>query len=276
MFNRRELKENAKEHFRKTYGIGVLVTFLFSLIGGSAATLNFNFDISGLFNMSTYSMTGVSPVEESVTETINYEEVFNEIYRGLMNFWDEIGVFLLIVMAFVTIFTFLFQLFLGYPLYVGFRRWYLENRQLNSEIGTVGTVFSSGYLNIIKVMFCRDLFITLWSLLFIVPGIIKSYEYRMVPFLLAENPHMSVREAIGRSRELMKGNKFETFLLDISFIGWGILGSMLCGLLTILYVAPYIHYTEAELYVKLCQKDNYTKPGLMKEDIYSYSNGNTY
>lgn len=276
MFDRKELKANAKEHFRKTYGIGVVVTLLFSLIGGSAFALNFNFNISGLLNMSTYSMTGVSTADETVTEAINYEEMFNEIYRGLINFWDEIGVFLIAVIVLASVFALLFQLFLGYPLYVGFRRWYLENRQCNSEIGTIGTVFSSGYFNIIKVMFCRDLFINLWSLLFIVPGIIKSYEYRMVPFLLAENPHMGVREATRRSRELMKGNKFETFLLDISFIGWGLLSGCFCGLLSLLYVAPYIQYTEAELYVKLCQKDNYTKPGITEEDIYSYSEGNTY
>ena len=101
-------------------------------------------------------------------------------------------------------------------------------------------------------MFCKNLFTALWSLLFIIPGIIKSYEYRMVPYLLAENPDMDMHEAFERSKNMMMGNKFDTFVLDISFIGWRFLSALTANILDIFYVNPYVFLTDAELYVKLC------------------------
>ena len=81
--------------------------------------------------------------------------------------------------------------------------------------------FRSGhYGNIVLTMFLRDLYIVLWTLLFIVPGIVKSYEYMMVPYILAENPGMDQKEVFQISREMMNGQKWNAFVLDLSFIGW--------------------------------------------------------
>lgn len=99
-----------------------------------------------------------------------------------------------------------------------------------------------------KVMFCRDLFTFLWSLLFVIPGIVKSYEYKMVPYLLAEYPGMDRNEAFARSREMMYGQKWNTFVLDLSFIPWNILSSITFGLVGLFYVFPYQDATYAELY----------------------------
>ena len=102
-------------------------------------------------------------------------------------------------------------------------------------------------------MFFRGLYTFLWSLLFIIPGIIKAYEYRLIPYLLAENPNMDMQEAFERSRTMMDGNKYDAFILDISFIGWIILSEVTRGILGIFYVNPYIQLTNTELYVALCQ-----------------------
>ena len=71
--------------------------------------------------------------------------------------------------------------------------------------------------------FLLGLFITLWTLLFVIPGMIKSYSYSMTPYILYENKEMTAKEAITQSRKMMKGNKWRLFCLSFSFIGWDIL-----------------------------------------------------
>lgn len=97
-------------------------------------------------------------------------------------------------------------------------------------------------------MFLKTLFTMLWSFLFIVPGIIKAYEYWMIPYLLAEDPEMGYREAFERSKEMMYGHKLDTFMLECSFFGWYIVSVFTCGILGIFYVIPYANLTRAELY----------------------------
>ena len=97
-------------------------------------------------------------------------------------------------------------------------------------------------------MLLKTIYLTLWSLLFIVPGVIKGYEYAMVPYLLLDHPEMSRQEIFAESKRMMMGNKWDAFVLDLSFIGWHLLGACTFGILTFLYVNPYQYYTEAELY----------------------------
>ena len=97
-----------------------------------------------------------------------------------------------------------------------------------------------------------NLWILLWTLLFIVPGIIKSYSYRLVPYILAENPDIDTNEALMRSEQLMRGNKWETFIYDLSFIGWYILGIFF--LVSVFWVQPYKRSCDAELYRLLAGK----------------------
>lgn len=88
----------------------------------------------------------------------------------------------------------------------------------------------------------------LWLLLFIIPGIVKIYEYRMIPYLLADNPNMSKQEAFRTSKTMMKGNKWRAFVLDLSFILWDILGINTFGIVSVLWVDPYKQQTDALLY----------------------------
>lgn len=97
------------------------------------------------------------------------------------------------------------------------------------------------------------LFIFLWSLLFIVPGIIKTYSYKMTFFIFRDNPDISFNEARKRSVKLMKGNKWKFFCLQFSFTGWYILCFMTFGILY-LWVKPYINTAYAEFYQSLIDK----------------------
>lgn len=163
----------------------------------------------------------------------------------------------------------LITIFLFAPLEVGCKRWFLRNRTEQPQMKEVTYSFDKGYLNTVKVMFCRSLFTSLWSLLFVIPGIVKAYEYRMIPFLLAENPNMDRREAFARSRDMMEGNKWDAFVLDLSFIGWNILAGLFWGVIGLLWVNPYVYATDTELYVALCQGANQNR----KNDYNFYGNG---
>ena len=146
------------------------------------------------------------------------------------------------------VFSFFFNLFVGYPVFVGMNRFFMENRVSGSKVERIFWVFKSGkYLNAVKIMFLMNLKIFLWSLLFIIPGIIKSYQYYMIPYILAENPGIDSKRAFELSKEMTDGEKFDIFWLGLSFIGWILLGTLACGI-GVLFVEPYIQATFAELY----------------------------
>jgi len=105
-------------------------------------------------------------------------------------------------------------------------------------------------MNIVKVTFFMQIKLMLWTLLFIIPGIIKALEYSMIPYILAERPDISSEEAFRLSKELTDYQKTELFVLELSFFGWYFLGLLLCGI-GIIFVYPYYYATMAELYFKL-------------------------
>lgn len=92
-----------------------------------------------------------------------------------------------------------------------------------------------------------NVYIMLWTLLFIIPGYVKSYSYAMTCYILADNPDMKANDAITKSREMMDGHKMELFLLHLSFIGWMILGAFTFGVLYI-WLIPYMDATTAAFY----------------------------
>ena len=104
--------------------------------------------------------------------------------------------------------------------------------------------------NIIVTGVLVSIFTFLWSLLLIIPGIIKSYSYAMTYYIQFDHPEMSETDAITASREMMKGHKWELFMLDLSFIGWYLLVPLTFGWI-MLYVAPYQNATKAAFYLNL-------------------------
>lgn len=147
------------------------------------------------------------------------------------------------------------KVFVGNLLKMGGYRFFILNQTAQPGIGTLLDGFRSGhYVNIVLTMFLRDLFTTLWSLLLVVPGIVKHYEYLMVPYIIAENPAMDYKEAFQISKQMMDGEKMEAFIMDLSFLGWYLLSVVTCGLLAIFYVNPYVQASFAEMYTFNKQK----------------------
>ena len=98
--------------------------------------------------------------------------------------------------------------------------------------------------------FVTGLFLFLWGLT-LIGGVIKAYSYHLVPYLLAENPSMKTLDAISLSRRLMDGHKWECFVLELSFLGWDLLGILTFGVSNILFATPYKTAVMAEYYARL-------------------------
>lgn len=95
-----------------------------------------------------------------------------------------------------------------------------------------------------------ELFIYLWSLLFVIPGIIKAISYALTPYILADCKNVRATDALKLSMRMMEGHKWEYFVLGLSFIGWTLLTYLTCGLLYVFYVGPYMNNTFAGYYAE--------------------------
>lgn len=224
------IKERSKQILKKNHWLCVGVAFL------STLTLGFFAGSGTSFNF-TYTQSPDIP-----SATTPFADVEAPIVIAIMLF-----TLVALVISYVS------QVFLTNQLMVGGCRFFLKFRK-NNPVDT-GELFHSykdkTFLNIAKVTFLRDLFIGLWSLLFIVPGIIKSYEYWAVNYILAVRPDTPYEKALDLSKKMMYGHKMEVFELSISFFGWYLLSLFTCGILAICYVNPYHCIAMAELYSEI-------------------------
>ena len=250
MWTSSQLKEIAKINFKRCYWKAVLVSFItFVLAGGMGQVANGVNDIKEDYN-SAYSAYNENYTEE-------YEDTSLDLKGGAKNIFQNIfadGFVLLFVNIFVVaiILSLLIKLLIAYPIIVGKNNYFMGIRHKEKPVKSILFLYKSGKLkSSIFTMFMKDLFIYLWSLLFLIPGIVKSYEYRMIPYILSENPNISRKRAFEISKNMMYGNKCGALLLDISFIGWYLLSIFTLGLLDIFYVNPYVESTNAELYAFL-------------------------
>jgi uncharacterized membrane protein len=97
--------------------------------------------------------------------------------------------------------------------------------------------------------------------LFIVPGIIKSFEYAIIPYILADDAEISSKEAFKKAKEMMAGNKWRLFKLEFSFIGWGVLCVLTLGIGTF-FLIPYINAATAEFYAELKTNKSFQRESL--------------
>ncbi len=182
----------------------------------------------------------------------NHITLFFNILRSANAFLSEGAGIGLILTAAGLLLAFLYQIFINNLLLIGEKRFFMEIHSYRETM--ISKIFFLFKLRCLRrpawVMFCRTLFQSLWDLT-IVGGIIKHYEYSMIPFILAENPQISRRDAFFLSRQLTAHNKWRLFLLDLSFAGWTVLSVLTLGLLEFLFVNPYIATCKAELYLSL-------------------------
>lgn len=160
----------------------------------------------------------------------------------------EVLLILLVLLSLIALIT-LVNFIIGGTIQLGYAKFLLgqqdgkpyEIRDLFSQFHRFGTGFAQAFL--------KNLYIILWTLLFIIPGFIKAYSYAMTPFILADHPEMTANEAITASRKLMNGHKGELFVLDLSFFGWNLLCILILGIAS-LWVTPYINAAYTAFYRK--------------------------
>lgn len=229
MWSRKELKTNAKGSLKRNYWKAVLVGIILCFVsyGGAASTGN-----SARQNVKTVDMTSYLDQIRSIGSSA----------LGITTFFTG-AVIMTVIIAIVI------KLILWNNLEVGCLKFFTQCGEKGSgDLGDVFYGFKNKYGHIAFVMFLRSLCTMLWTCLLFVPGIVKGYEYMMIPYILAEDPTISRADAFAKSKEMMNGNKWNAFVLDLSFIGWSLLGTVTCGLVQIFFVTPYIGMTKAELY----------------------------
>ena len=224
MWDRKELKQRGKAAFKANYWKCVLVALLLTLFAAGAST-SASRTASTTLNENNYSISLTGQGTEVVVNDQTFENAGDAITAIGTAEGADAQVVADLAEAANTI---------------------QSNPEAQKAVGIKAGFHPYG--RAVGAMFLRDLFLCLWSLLFIIPGIIKIYSYRMVPYILADDPTIGGKDAITLSRQMMNGHKWNTFVLDLSFIGWELLSVLTAGLLGLFYVKPYEAATGAELY----------------------------
>lgn len=232
MWTRSELKARAKASIKANYWQCLLVCILISILSGNFISIEYNVEYNQFYlNLG------------SADSSFNY---------------TLLGLTVMAVMGLALV-GLIYHTFIIAPLNVGKVRYFLENREEPSRLDTLFFTFrQKDYFNIVAILFLRDLFVLLWSLLLVIPGIIKALEYSQIEYILAENPGLNSRRVFQMTREMTMGQKWDIFVLSLSFILWYILAAFTCGIAGVA-IMPYIEATFAELYIAL--RDEYIDAG---------------
>ena len=168
-------------------------------------------------------------------------------------FQEQLNLLLMVFVITATTAIFLIGLlvifFIGNPVRVSSKRFFMYNRIRRADAGMILYVFRNHYtVHVTRVMFIRWVKIVAGSLLFVVPGVIRHYEYSLVPYILAENPEIDSKRALELSSAMTDGEKMKMFKLDLSFLLWEAASAVTLGMVSAFYVLPYKEFTKAELY----------------------------
>ena len=253
MWKRKIMKRKAIALLKQNYWRMISVCFLIAILTASYAVsttfLNLQIPSSpepaeAVFTLTVPNSDAVIGAVRNFAEKTPLPALFNGIVEDVIAvlidlFSSTISVFFTLLRTINTAFTdgsglavffsavsvllaFLYQIFVSNILIIGERRFFLENRSYRQT--PVSKIFFLYKLRSERhpawVMLCRSFFQFLWNLT-VIGGIVKHYEYILIPYILAENPKVSRKDAFILSRQLMRRNKWKFFLLDLSFLGEG-------------------------------------------------------
>ncbi len=281
--NRKDLKKQAKQNLKKHYWILVIVclfaTFLGVEFGASKWSISYDMNTSGFESVLTNLASGnddaareqVALIKESIRKHDTNAALgrsrgvistilnsfssggialsFSDALRSILSSKTAANVILILLSLFIYIFVWLF-----------IKETYLIiTRRIALECRTYETVplyrffypiQTRKWLNMALIMFVERFYHLLWSFT-IIGGIIKSYSYYLVPYIVAENPNITAKQAITLSRRMMNGHKWECFVASLSFLGWELLNLVTFGLVGIFFSNPYQCAFFAEYYATL-------------------------
>lgn len=299
--NRKKLKSEARKNIKIKYFRNVVIVFICTCLlssGFNYTTKNIlkvettNEHINQIINNTKITNSEIidqilekTDAEKKIEENFQNKftdgvlsTIFNEITKsgsvvfGILNginklvFEEKVGVGVIIIIG--NIILFIFTLICLNTLEVGKIRYFLEQRRYNdTKIDKLLYTYKiKRNLHIAYILFFKSLYETLWMFT-IIGGIIKHYEYSMIPYILAENPSISKCDAFKLSKELTNNNKWNLFKVDLSMLGWTILKSLTLNLSGIFYSDVYKETLYAEIYMDLRNK-NYKDNKLLLTDNY--------
>jgi uncharacterized membrane protein len=241
MYRAKDFRAQARAALKGNWGIAVLTGLIALLLG--ADTDGNAFRLEGTFNFSksfSTDSTGTITLFQNVELPDSLAAIILALSAGI------------VVVA--TVLAILYIL-IGGALTLGYARYNLnlidrtdpQFKDLFSEFDRFGDGLCMRIL--------LTIYTFLWSLLLVIPGIIATYSYSMTPYIMIEHPEIGVNEAIRRSKQLMKGNKWRLFCLQLSFIGWYFLASLFFGI-GYLWVNPYTESAKAAFYRDLVKDDD--------------------
>lgn len=225
----RDYRSTARNALRGNWGISILVTLVAALLGGSGS--------------SSSGSAGASSSSSATQSNLAQLDSIPPFILGIV-------ITILSLMAIYALIT----LVIGGAVRLGLVSYNIDliTKRRPPAFSTLFSRFPI-FGKAFALNFMISLFTALWTLLFVIPGIVAMYRYAMAPYLMSENPDMGVMEAIGLSKEMMKGNKWRLFKLHFSFIGWIILGGLTLGI-GFLWIAPYAGASEAAFYLDVSSK----------------------
>lgn len=256
--SRQELKTAAKARLRVILWLSILVCLLISPFQHIRYTLTRPTPEGSVFTSVDEDGNPVNLYY--IDKTRSYETTDDNYYaqagiRATIGWYNvtllqrPVLIQLQSILLLISLLSILVRIFLLNPYEVGIVRFFMRDIYGNTGLSNVLYSFNTiHYFSILKTMFLRELKIFLWSLLLIIPGIIKGYEYYFVPYILSENPDISSDTAFRFSREMTEGYKWELFIFDLSFFFWDLLSIITLGVANVLWVIPYKQATKAQLY----------------------------
>ena len=235
MKNASDFRRLAREALRGKWAIAILAGVIASILGGigsSGPEINVKFEGGQIGADLMFA-------DQAILSTTGGLSLHPQLQSFLVGGAVVIGI--------VAVLFAVLYFILGSFVAVGYARFNLD--LADHKDGELGTLFSyASYWKTTAIAgFLEILYILLWSLLFIIPGIMASYSYAMTNYILADHPELTASEAIFRSKEMMRGNRFRLFCLDFSFIGWNILCLFTFGIGN-LWLNPYTQASHAAFY----------------------------
>lgn len=224
----RDFRAIARSALSGRWVIAVVAGLIAALLGGISS--------GGGININNFNGNGAESSMNMGEQLLLNDEIMAMIAAVA-------GVVILIVLVVAAVF-----IFLGSVVSVGYSKFNLDlvDRENEPELNTLFGYFKN-WKTAVGASLLQGLFILLGTLLFVIPGIIAIYNYAMLGFVLAENPELSAGEALRRSKEIMRGNRWRLFCLEMSFIGWGLLCVLTLGIGN-LWLKPYQYASFAAFY----------------------------
>lgn len=247
-----DFRAKARQALQDNWGKAVGVGFVASLLGAATTAIGSGGGSGGRDDGGIQSITdlnGIIPVEFQV---------------GFM--------VLLSVLSFITIVFMILHFTIGGAATLGYVKFNLN--LVDHKPATFADLFSefhrfgAGFW----MQLLRGIYIFLWTLLFFFPGIYAAYGYAMTPYILMENPEMTANEAIGKSKELMDGNRWRLFCLEISFIGWILLAALFTLGIGTIVLKPYMEASFAAFYREI-KAEKYGREEKKEETYEGYYSG---